>query len=460
MTFDIRGLLAEHAKDRFRLHERHVNDAFVRMLHAIGFDVGFERAEGAYLYDGRNARYLDLLSGWGVFALGRNHPTVARALHDAIDAKSANLVQFDVSAASGLLARELLRRAPYLDRALFCNSGAEAVEAAIKFSRAATRRDRIVYCDHAFHGLTTGALSLNGDAMFRDGFGRLLPDVTAVPFNDVGALEAELAKGDVAAFIVEPIQGKSVALPAPGYLPEASRLCRKHGALFVADEVQTGLGRTGRFFAVEHDGVEPDLILIAKALSGGFVPVGAMLGRDWIFRKVFDRTDRCVVHGTTFGKNDLAMVAGLATLHVLESENLVERSAHMGEAIMGDLRAIIGESPFLKDVRGRGLMIGLEFGAPERPLLEAGWRLIEKANAGLFSQMILVPLFKQHRILCQVASHHANVIKLLPPFIVDDGDRRWIETAFRRTILDCNRLHGAAWSLGRDLAGHALKARA
>src|SRR5207249_8866795 len=232
------------------------------------------------------------------------------------------------SVLAGVLAERLLARVPYLDKVFFANSGAEAVEAAIKFSRSATGRPGIVYCEHAFHGLSYGALSLNGDDMFRSGFEPLLPDCIRVPFNNLFALEKALHARNVAAFIVEPIQGKGVKLPADDYLPAAAALCRRHGTLFVADEIQTGLGRTGRFLAVEHWDVEPDMVLLAKSLSGGHVPVGAVLTRKHVFEKVFTRMDRAVVHGSTFSKNDLAMAAGLATLDVLDSEHLIENAAH------------------------------------------------------------------------------------------------------------------------------------
>lgn len=460
MSFNILDEIKAHAGERFQLHDRHLNSAFVRMLKAIGFDVGFDRGEGQYLYDQQGARYLDLLSGFGVFAIGRNHPTVARSLHDVIDANLANLVQFDVSVLSGLLAQRLLARVPYLDRAFFCNSGTEAVEAGIKFARAATGRDRIIYCEQAYHGLTYGALSLNGERLFRDGFGPLLADTASVPFNDLTALERELRKGDVAAFIVEPMQGKSVQVPADDYLPEAARMCRRYGALLIADEIQTGLGRTGKFLCVEHWGVEPDIVLLAKSLSGGAVPVGAVLTRAAIYGKVFDRMDRAVVHGSTFGKNDLAMAAGLATLAVLEEENLIARAAQMGERIMGDFRALARRSDFVKDVRGKGMMIAIEFGSPKSLLLQTGWKLVETANKGLFCQLVLIPLFKRHRILCQVAGYRSHVIKLIPPLNLTDGDADWIRDAFGEAVMDCQRIHSAVWGLGRELVGHALKAKA
>ena len=306
----------------------------VHVLKTIGFDRRYKRGVGQYLYDERGEKYLDLLSGWGVFAVGRNHPTVRDALNTVLDSELPNLVQMDVSVLSGILAERLLRFVPHLEKVFFSNSGTEAVEAAIKFARVAARRAGIVYCSHAFHGLTYGSLSLNGDQNFRTGFGPFLPECVEVAFNDLAALEQALASRAVAAFIVEPIQGKGVIVPDDGYLEGAFALCRKYGTLFIADEIQTGLGRTGRFLASEHWGIEPDMVLLAKSLSGGQVPVGAILTHKWVFDKVFNRMARAVVHGSTFSKNDLAMAAGIATLEVIESERLVEKSARVGERLL------------------------------------------------------------------------------------------------------------------------------
>jgi ornithine--oxo-acid transaminase len=464
MTFDLTRELAERAGESFSLNERYLNPQMVRVLKTIGFDRHYVRAEGQYLFDKGGQRYLDLLSGFGVFALGRNHPTVKKALHDALAADLPNLVQMDVSLLAGLLAERLLSHMPAQERVFFCNSGAEAVEAAIKLARAATRRAKLIFCDHAFHGLTMGALSLNGDRTFRDGFGPLLPDAVQVPFNDLPALEAALAAGDVAAFIVEPIQGKGVNLPArapgDGYLAEAARLCRKHGALFVADEIQTGLGRTGRFLACEHFGVDPDLVLVAKALSGGYVPVGAVAGKRWIFEKTFNRMDRAVVHGSTFAKNNLAMAAGLATLAVLEDERLLENAAQRGESLLGRLRALVGKYEMLKEVRGQGLMIALEFGPPRSFGLRAAWTLLEKATKGLFCQTVIIPLFTRHQILSQVAGHEMYVIKLLPPLCITPEDEDWIVRAFDDVIADCHKMPSAVWNLANTLAGNTVKSRA
>jgi ornithine--oxo-acid transaminase len=463
VTFDILTELRERAADSFSLHESYLNAQMVKVLKTIGFDRNYIRAEGQYLFDSQGQRYLDLLSGFGVFALGRNHPTVKKALRDVIDADLPNLVQLDAGLLSGLLAERLLSHMPRQERVFFCNSGAEAVEAAIKLARAATGRSKLVFCDHAFHGLTMGALSLNGDATFRDRFGPLLADAVRVPWNDLPQLEAALRGADVAAFIVEPIQGKGVNLPTTGprgYLAEAARLCRQHGALFVVDEVQTGLGRTGRFLASEHFGIDADLVLLAKALSGGFVPVGAVLGKRWIFDKTFDRMDRAVVHGSTFGKNNLAMAAGLASLAVIEEERLVENAAVRGSGLLRRLGALVGKYELLKQVRGQGLMIALEFGPPKSLGLRAAWTVLETATKGLFCQTVIIPLFARHRILTQVAGHEMSVIKLLPPLCISQADEDWVVAAFDDVLAECHKGSSAVWDLATTLGANALRSQA
>src|SRR5262245_39368430 len=386
MTYDIADLFARHERDRYMLHIRHVDEQMVKLLKTIGYDVGFCKGSGQYLYDRKGDRYLDLLSGFGVFALGRNHPAIRTALKSVLDADLPNLVQMDVSTLAGILAERLLALVPHLDKAFFANSGAESVEAAVKFARAATGRSGIAYCSHAFHGLTYGALSLNGDETFRRGFEPLVPDCVCVPFNDLAALDRALSSRRIAAFVVEPIQGKGVIVPDEDYLRGVQDLCRRYETLFIADEIQTGIGRTGKFLATEHWGVEPDMVLLAKALSGGHVPVGAVLMRKWVHDKVFNRMDRSVVHGSTFGKNDLAMAAGIATLDVMKAERTMENAARMGERLLAALNGMAERHELIKTVRGKGLMIGVEFGPPRSLKLKASWHALEAVNTGLFCQ--------------------------------------------------------------------------
>lgn len=460
MSTDIKALFAGREAERYTLHARHLNEQMVRMLKTIGFDAGFVRGKGQYLWDREGTKYLDLLSGFGVFAIGRSHPRIHDALRHVLDSEFPNLIQMDVSPLAGILAERLLARVPHLEKVFFANSGTESVEAAIKFARAATGRAGIAHCGHAFHGLTYGSLSMNGDTIFRKGFGGFLTDAVEVPFNDLAALEDVLRTKKIGGFFVEPIQGKGVNVPDDGYLKGVAELCKKYGTLFIADEVQTGLGRTGKFLAVEHWGVEPDVVLLAKALSGGHIPVGVVLTRKWIFDKLFNRMDRAVVHGSTFAKNDMAMAAGIATLDVLEEERILENAAVQGERLLSFFRRMKDRYELVKDVRGKGLMIGVEFGAPKSIGLKMAWTAVEAANAGLFCQMIVIPLFKDHKILVQVAGHASHTIKLLPPLTIASEDCTWIETAFETAIAEAHKVPGSVWSLGKTLAGHAIRTNA
>ncbi len=456
-NLDISEMFKDREAQRSSMHARYLNEQLVRVLKTIGYDVGFQKGQGQYLFDRSGARYLDLLSGFGVFAIGRNHPVLRDALKGVLDSELPNLVQLDVSTLAGVLAERLLGHVPYLDKVFFANSGAECVEAAIKFARCATGRPGIIYCDHAFHGLSYGALSLTGDQNFRAGFGPLLPDCTSIPFNDLAALEKALSTRQVAAFVVEPIQGKGVNMPSDEFLPGAAALCRRYGTLLVADEIQTGIGRTGRFLACEHWNIEPDMVLLAKALSGGHVPVGAVLTRKHVFDKVFNQMDRAVVHGSTFGKNDLAMAAGIATLEVIKAERLVENAARRGAELRLALTRMVPGYELMKEVRGKGLMIGVEFGPPKSLRLKASWNVLETANKGLFCQLITVPLFKDHKILTQVSGHGSHTIKLLPPLTITGEDCSWIERAFDTVIADSHKVPGAIWSLGKTLVDNAIR---
>ncbi|SCF93698.1 aspartate aminotransferase family protein [Streptomyces sp. Ncost-T10-10d] len=457
--FDLAQLLAERGGERYELHTEYLNHQLPRMLHTIGFDKVYERAEGAHFWDADGNDYLDMLAGFGVMGLGRHHPVVRKALHDVLDASLADLTRFDCQPLPGLLAEKLLTHSPHLDRAFFGNSGTEAVETALKFARYATGRPRILYCTHAFHGLTTGSLSVNGESGFRDGFAPLLPD-TAIELGDLDALRRELKRGDVAALVVEPIQGKGVHAAPPGFLRDAQELLHKHKALLIADEVQTGLGRTGDFYAYQHEeGVEPDLVCVAKALSGGYVPVGATLGKDWIFRRVYSSMDRVLVHSASFGSNAQAMAAGLAVLAVMEDEEIVAGARRTGDLLRERLAALVDRYELLHEVRGRGLMIGIEFGRPSSLRLRSRWTMLQAARKGLFAQMVVVPLLQKHRILTQVSGDQLEVIKLIPPLVIGEPDVDRFVTAFTAVMDEAHSGAGLMWDFGRTLVKQAVANR-
>jgi ornithine--oxo-acid transaminase len=455
---DVRQILAERAGEAMALNDRRLNPQLGRIVRTLGLDRTWVRGEGAHLIDDRGERYLDLLNGYGVFAVGRNHPDVIAALQEVFDARTANLPQLGVTVLTGVLGEELVARAPAsVDAMVPANSGTEAVEAAIKLSRAATGRPRVLFAEHAFHGLTLGSLSLNGNAEFREGFGPFLPDCEAVPFGDLDALERALGAGDVAAFVVEPVQGKGVNVAPDGYLQGAQERCRGAGALFVCDEVQTGLGRTGRFFALEHWGLQPDLICVAKALSGGFVPVGAVLASRPVMDAVFDGMERGVRHGSTFGGNDLAAAAGLATLAVMEREGLVERAQRLGDLLLELTRPLVDRYEVVRDVRGLGLMWAIELGAPSGPVSRSMFGAVERAQPGLFAQLITVPLFHEHRILCQVAGHGMNVVKALPALVISEDEIRRFAAALEDVVASAERMPSAFARFGWRMARGARR---
>jgi len=355
-NLDVSEMFVDRQAQRSSMHARHLNEQLVRVLKTIGYDVGFQKGQGQYLYDREGARYLDLLSGFGVFAIGRNHPALRQALKSVLDSDLPNLVQLDVSTLAGVLAERLLKFVPYLDKVFFANSGAECVEAAIKFARGATGRPGIVYCAHAFHGLSYGALSLTDDPNFRAGFEPLLPGCTSIPFNDLAALEQALSSREVAAFIVEPIQGKGVNMPTDEFLPGAAALCRKYGTLLVADEIQTGIGRTGKLFHYQHAGIEPDIMTLGKGIGGG-VPLAALLATE--AASCFEHGDQ----GGTFNGNPLMCAAGLAVMRRVADPDFLRSVTDTGLYLESELQRMSARHG-LGEVRGCGLLLALDLKHP------------------------------------------------------------------------------------------------
>ena len=457
MSFSLTQLIESRQADQFDLHTKYISPHMARVLQIIGFDKIYTRGEGAYLWDADGVRYLDLLAGFSVFNLGRGHPVIKQAMQEALMLERPNLVKMDCPLLAGLLAEELVKRMPPgLEAIFFANSGADAVDTALKFARYATKRPRIVFLDHAFHGLTLGTLSINGGEAFKKGFEPLIPGTTMVAMNDLETLEKELRKGDVAAFIVEPIQGKGVYIPEDNYLPEAQRLCRKYGAQFICDEVQVGLGRAGKFLCCEHWNLEPDMVTIAKSLGGGYVPVSAVIMRREINDKVFGHLRRAQVHSTTFGQNEMAMAAGLATLYVMDEEKIVERSAAVGAKLLAGLAALKDKHEMIADVRGKGLIIGIEFRPPRNLVLKVAWTAIEAAEKGLFSQLVVMSLMRDHRMLTQVGGPGVNIIKLLPPLIIGDEEVESIIKAFDTIMEETRNLKGRVWATSGELIKQAM----
>jgi acetylornithine/succinyldiaminopimelate/putrescine aminotransferase len=460
---DSLGVLADataRAGETLELAARHLDTSLVDVLEILGFAESYSSARGSYLYDDAGRAYLDLHTGEGFASLGHNHPDVREVLQATLAAELLDGVQIHFSPLAGMLAEALSQRLPPgLDALFFANSGAEAVDSALKFARAVTGRPRLISCESGFHGVTLGPLSIVGDEFFKEGFGPLLAGCARVPFGDLARLEAELRTRDVAAFVVEPIQGRTVA-PAPdGYLQGAQELCRHYGTMFVLDEIQTGLGRTGRWFALEHWALEPDFVLIGKALSGGYMPVAAMATRREIYQKAVGTLERSYVHQSTYGRNRLSMAAGLATLRIIERDGLVEHAARIGQLLHDGLVELQRRYEMIKEVRASGLMIGIELGAPSGRKALLNWRLIHMASEGLFPQLIVIPLHRDHGVITMAAGKN-DVIKLLPPLTLSESEANSFLAALDAVLADCENHSSKNLAIVREIATTTIRRRA
>jgi ornithine--oxo-acid transaminase len=462
-VLDSLGVVADamaRVEENLELAARHLDPSLVDVLAILGFDKKYATAQGSYLYDTEGRAYLDFHTGEGFASLGHNHPDVRSALQATLAADLVDGVQLHYSALAGMLAEALSQRLPDgLDAVFFASSGAEAVDSAMKFARAATGRPRFLSCESSFHGVTLGPLAIVGEDFFKQGFGPLLPGCARVGFGDLDGLEAELGKNDVAAFIVEPIQGRMVTLPPAGYLQGAQELCRRHGALFVLDEIQTGLGRTGRLFALEQWGLEPDFVLVGKALSGGYMPVAAMVTRREIYQQAVGTLERCYVHQSTFGRNRLSMAAGLATLRIIDRDRLLERAAGIGALLHDGLTELKRRYPIIAEVRASGLMIGIELGPPSGSMARLSWRLIHMASEGLFPQLIVMPLHRDHGVITMAAGKN-DVIKLLPPLTLSEDEALSFLAALDAVLAECDDAASGNLAAVRDIATATLRRRA
>jgi acetylornithine/succinyldiaminopimelate/putrescine aminotransferase len=454
-SVDSLGIVTEaraRAGETFKLAARHLDSSLVDVLRIIGFDKDYVAARGSYLYDRAGRAYLDFHTGEGFASLGHNNPDVAEVLVAVLGAGLLDGVQIHYSPLAGMLAQELSQRLPEgLDAVFFASSGAEAVDAAMKFARAATGRSRLVSCDSGFHGVTLGPLSLVGDEFFKEGFGPLLPGCERIPFGDLTRLEEALRTRDVAAFIVEPIQGRMVTLPPEGYLQAAQALCRRYGTLFVVDEIQTGLGRTGQWFALEHWALEPDAVLVGKALSGGYVPVAAMVTTRKIYNKAVGTLERSYVHQSTFGRNRLSMAAGLAALRIIDRDGLVEHARRIGDLLLDGLRQLQRRYELVKEIRSSGLMLGIELCAPTSRAARLSWRLLHMASEGLFPQLVVIPLHRDHGVITMAAGKN-DVIKLLPPLTLSEDEAESFLGALDTVLADCQQDASKNWGVVRDIA--------
>ena len=437
----------------------HVNPQWVKLLNLLEMNVAYERCVGAELFTTDGRRILDFLSGYCVHNTGHNHPAIIKALKEELDRSGPVMLQSNVAEFAGELATRLCKLAGGgLTKVFFASSGSEGVETAIKFARAHTGRVALLSCDGAFHGLTCGALSLMNGDYWRKGFGPLLPDTAFVPFGNLPALEKELSSKRYAAFFIEPIQAEGgIRVPEQHYLKQVQELCRRYGTLLVADEVQTGMFRTGRFLASHHFGITPDIVVLAKALSGGLVPVSAVLMSDEIHSSVFSSFKRSIVHVSTFSENSLSMRAGLATLDVLERERLGDRANILGIELQHRLSEALSGYEMVKEVRGKGLLLGIEFAAPSRLALRAPFEAFARIHPAMFGQILVMRLFRNKNMLTQICGNDFMVLKVAPPLMVTASQTAEFVSAVR-DVVDAAHRPGPFWSEALGLARRAVGA--
>jgi ornithine--oxo-acid transaminase len=441
------------------LYEQYVNPQWVRLLDVLQMNVRYVRCRGAELHAADGRLILDFNSGYCVHNVGHNHPRVIAALKDELDKSGPAMLQSHVADLAGKLAARLCELAGgRLDKVFFGSSGSEGIEAAIKFARAHTQRTGILCASGGFHGLTCGALSLMSNAFWKESFGSLLPNTEFAPYGDTEELERKLVTKTFAAFVLEPIQGEGgVLVPTQGYLSSVQALCRRYHTLFVLDEVQTGLYRTGPFLAAHHFGVEPDMVILAKALSGGLIPCSAVLMSDAVCNSVYSSLKRALIHTSTFSENSLAMRAGLASLDILEDERLGQRSIIAGEYLRGALAERLAQYEMIGEIRGLGLLNAIEFKAPRSFKRRLAFETFAKIHPAIFGQIVVMRLFRDHGILCQVCGNDFMVLKISPPLVVNDAQIERFVSAVEQVVQLMHKSSSNFWSEALGIAQRVVK---
>lgn len=406
------------------LYSGHVNKQWVKLLDIMGMNVTYSKCIGTRLWtdDGKCIR--DFLSGYCVQNLGHNHPVIAERIKSEIDSKSPMILQSLVPRYAGELAFRLCELAGGgLTHAYFGNTGSEGVEMSIKFARLHTKRSGILYSEGAFHGITYGAMSLMKHSSWTKDCGPFLSDTKGISFLDLEQLEEELKTKKYAAFITEALQSEAgINLTNKDTIRAAQELCNRYGTLFIVDEVQSGMFRTGTFLVSQQLGITPDMVILAKALGGGMMPICSVLMKENINHSVFKKIDSAFASASTFGENTLSMVAALSTVDVIETENLSQNCLEMGELLRKKIGELCDNYEMLKEIRGIGLMNGVEFIAPKSLKLKALYETFNMIHKGLFGQMIVMKMFRSGNVLTQVCGNNYMVIKACPALISTEED--------------------------------------
>ncbi|MBM7624105.1 aminotransferase class III-fold pyridoxal phosphate-dependent enzyme [Sporohalobacter salinus] len=459
----------------FQLFGEHINPYFRDFYEFNYIDRVFIEGKGCTLVDTEGKEFLDFVGGYGCLNTGHNHPDIVEAVNSYLNKGYPTFTQYvSAPAQTSILAEKLAELTPGdLERTFFSNSGTEAVEAAIKLAKAATDNPRFLYCDNSYHGKTLGSLSITGRDKHRSIFEPLLPKCTSIPFDDIEALETELEKGDVGAFILEPIQGEGgVILPSRDYLASVEKLCNKYDCILIMDEIQTGFCRTGKMFACEQTGIEPDIIALAKSLSGGLVPIGATVTRKELWDRAYGTADNFALHTSTFGGGNLAATAGIAALEVMNKEGLADNALSVGSMLKEELQNIAQNYPFIKEVRGQGLMIGIEFSNPydkgieglidefasripgnvfatyqflsdkAKSNIEMAIKEFEKSFEEMFLMRIIAKLSHQYGILTFVTANTSKVMRIQPPLVLTKKQARYFVDSFAKVCEDMTTVLG------------------
>lgn len=451
---------------RFR---HHINPEMADFYSHNHLERVFVKGEGTMLTDTDGHQYLDFVSGYGCVNVGHNHPAITSAMNEYIASQQPTFVQYiSMPYQASLLAEKLADIAPGdISRVFLSNSGTEAVEAALKMALAASENAGLLYCNNSYHGKTFGSLSVTGREKHRKHFEPLLSQCKSIPFGDADALEVALMGGGIAAFILEPIQGEGgVILPPAGYLKRVRELCDQYECLMIVDEIQTGLGRTGKMFYCDYEGVVPDILTLSKSLSGGVVPIGATLAKANVWDQAYGSIDRFALHTSTFGGGNLAATAALSTLQLLENEQLANQAMEVGAGLKAQLQAIANEYGFLKSVRGTGLMLAIEFeqsfeGSVAASVKELAHRFswnpagtykmlsdsaryhideavkeIEQGMEDMFTLRFVTKLAKEHQILTFMTANSNRVMRIQPPLILTHEEAGQFAQAFRQVCED------------------------
>lgn len=432
----------------------HINPAFVKLLGTLGFGRAYVRGKGTRLWDHEGREHIDFLAGFGAVPLGHNPDRLLAKMAGFLTDDAVNLVHTGPQLHAGDLAAALAKLTGPLSMCLFSNSGSEAVEAAMKLARAATRRSAFIHTKGGFHGLNLGSLSVMGTRRMRSPFEPLLADCTEVEYGDLGGLEKALKQRKTAAFLLEPILAEGgVIVPPPGYLREAAHLCKRNGALFVLDEVQTGLGRTGKMFAYEHEGVVPDVLVLGKALGASMVPISATLTRPELHEAAFGTAEKFDLHGSTYAGNAFACRTAQAALEILVEDELCAKAAEKGNALLQKLRTALAGHPLVRDVRGRGLLVGVEIGPTESGFFNrVAPGLVDALSTKVFGQWLALRLLEKG-FLTQPASQQWNVLRLEPPLTVTDEEVSAVVDAIAEIMSEYKSLP----PLLKDIAGRLGK---